>query len=84
MIGKSWDLIGLLFLRILSLETNVCHLYTWHIRKQFIVPLSFRVIHSTTHCSPFEDVYGFNPLTPLDLLPINSNIFVSKATTRHI
>ncbi|GKV10964.1 hypothetical protein SLEP1_g22259 [Rubroshorea leprosula] len=29
-----------------------------------------RSIHSTTNCSPFEIVYGFNPLTPLDLLPL--------------
>ena len=29
-----------------------------------------RVVHSTTQLSPFEIVYGFNPLTPLDLLPL--------------
>jgi len=29
-----------------------------------------RVVNSTTSHSPFEVVYGFNPLTPLDLLPI--------------
>lgn len=28
-----------------------------------------RVVHSTTQFSPFAIVYGFNPLTPLDLLP---------------
>ena len=28
-----------------------------------------RVVHSTTSHSPFEVLYGFNPLTPLDLLP---------------
>ncbi|GKV11621.1 hypothetical protein SLEP1_g22863 [Rubroshorea leprosula] len=27
-------------------------------------------VHSVTNCSPFEVVYGFNPLTPLDLLPL--------------
>ena len=27
-------------------------------------------VHSTTNFSPFEIVYGFNPLTPLDLLPL--------------
>ena len=27
-------------------------------------------IHSTTKQSPFEVVYGFNPTTPLDLVPI--------------
>ena len=28
------------------------------------------VIHSTTKFSPFEIMYGFNPLTPLDLSPL--------------
>jgi len=30
-----------------------------------------RVVHSTTQMSPFEVVYCFNPLTPLDLLPLH-------------
>ena len=29
-----------------------------------------RSVHSTTSFSPFEIVYGFNPRTPLDLLPL--------------
>jgi hypothetical protein len=29
-----------------------------------------RSVHFTTDFSPFEFVYGFNPLTPLDLLPL--------------
>ena len=29
-----------------------------------------RSIHSTTKHSPFEVVYGFNPITPLDLAPL--------------
>ena len=28
-----------------------------------------RTVHSTTGFSPFEIVYGFNPLTPMDLIP---------------
>jgi len=36
-----------------------------------------RVVHSTTNCSPFEIVYGLNPLTTLDLLSM-SNISVFK------
>ncbi|KAG8483069.1 hypothetical protein CXB51_021931 [Gossypium anomalum] len=28
-----------------------------------------RSVHSVTKFSPFETIYGFNPLTPLDLLP---------------
>ena len=30
-------------------------------------------VHSTTNFSSFEIVYGFNPLTPLDLLPLPVN-----------
>ena len=40
-----------------------------------------KAIHSVTHCSSFEVVYEFNLLTPLDLIPIRSNTFVSEATT---
>ncbi|KAH9780667.1 hypothetical protein KPL71_008166 [Citrus sinensis] len=29
-----------------------------------------RTVHSATKFSPFEIVFGFNPLTPLDLLPL--------------
>jgi len=29
-----------------------------------------RVVNSTISHTPFEAVYGFNPLTPLDLFPI--------------
>jgi len=29
-----------------------------------------RNVHSTTEFSPFEIVYGFNPLTPMDLIPL--------------
>ena len=29
-----------------------------------------RAVHFATKYSPFEIVYGFNPLTPLDLLPL--------------
>ncbi|KAG8501187.1 hypothetical protein CXB51_003299 [Gossypium anomalum] len=35
-----------------------------------------RTIHSTTKHSPFEVVYGFNPITPLDLVPMASNQLV--------
>ena len=38
-----------------------------------------RVVHSTTNSSPFEVVYVFNPLTPLDLLAMpNVSIFKHK------
>nr|KYP51731.1 Transposon Ty3-I Gag-Pol polyprotein [Cajanus cajan] len=32
-----------------------------------------RTVHFTTSHSPFEVVYGFNPLTPLDILPLPTN-----------
>ena len=28
-------------------------------------------VHSSTDYSPFETMYGFNPLTPLDLIPLH-------------
>jgi len=38
-----------------------------------------RVVHKTTNISPFEVVYGFDPLSPLDLLPLpNPHTFVHK------
>jgi len=36
-----------------------------------------RTVHSTTSYSPFEVVYGFNPLTPLDILPFPTNEFTN-------
>ena len=35
-----------------------------------------RAVHSATKFSPFEIVYGFNPSTPFDLLPLPSNQLV--------
>jgi hypothetical protein len=41
-----------------------------------------RVVHSTTQMCPFEVVYGFKPITPLDLLPLplqeHANMDASK------
>jgi len=38
-----------------------------------------RVVHKTTQLSPFEVVYGFNPLTPKDLIPLsNPKDFIHK------
>ena len=36
-----------------------------------------RSVHSTSSFSPFEIVYGFNPLTPVDILPLPSNEHVN-------
>jgi len=38
-----------------------------------------RVVHRTTKISPFEAVYAFNPLTPMDLLPLPTSFdFIHK------
>ena len=36
-----------------------------------------RSVHSATHFSPFEIVYGFNPLTPLNIIPLPVNEHVN-------
>ena len=46
------------------------NLKTWEECLPFIEFAYNRSVHSTTSYSPFEIVYGFNPLTPLDLLPL--------------
>ncbi|RDX85182.1 hypothetical protein CR513_33678, partial [Mucuna pruriens] len=40
--------------------------------------LRFFVVSSTTSHSPFELVYGFNPLTPLDLLPLPDDAYIES------
>ena len=32
-----------------------------------------RTVHSTSSFSPFEVLYSFNPLTPIDILPLPTN-----------
>uniref|UniRef100_A0A2N9H7E8 RNA-directed DNA polymerase n=1 Tax=Fagus sylvatica TaxID=28930 RepID=A0A2N9H7E8_FAGSY len=46
------------------------NLKTWEDCLPFIEFAYNRAMHSTTSYSPFEIVYGFNPLTPLDLMPL--------------
>ena len=46
------------------------NLKSWEDCLPFIEFAFNRSMHSTTSCSPFELVYGFNPLTPLDLIPL--------------
>src|SRR5262249_36805240 len=50
---------------------------TWEDCLPFVEFAYNRAVHSTTHCSPFEILYGLNPLTPIDLLPLPFNKFVS-------
>jgi hypothetical protein len=40
------------------------------------------VVHSTTHLCPFEVVYGFKPITPLDLLPLPLHERVNMETLK--
>jgi len=43
------------------------------------IEFAYNIVHKTTNASHFEVVYGFNPLTPLDLLPLpNPRDFVHK------
>nr|KYP45640.1 Transposon Ty3-I Gag-Pol polyprotein [Cajanus cajan] len=43
-----------------------------------------RVVHKTTKISPFEVIYGFNPFTPLDLIPLldYSHYFYKEGVSR--
>jgi len=42
-----------------------------------------QVVHKTTNLSPFQIVYGFNPLTPLDLLSfLDATSLIHKRVSR--
>ena len=53
------------------------NLKNWEDCFPFIEFAYNRSVHSTINFSSFEIVYGFNPLTPLDLLPLPVNEMTS-------
>ena len=53
------------------------NLKNWDDCLPFIEFAYNRSVHSTTNFSPFKIVFGFNPLTPLDLLPLQVNEMTS-------
>ena len=56
------------------IQKNLKH---WDDCLRFIEFAYNRSVHSTTNFSLFEIVFGFNPLTPLDLLPLQVNEMTS-------
>jgi hypothetical protein len=49
------------------IEKNLCE---WEDCLPHVEFAYNRAVHSTTQLCPFEVVYGFKPITPLDLLPL--------------
>jgi len=62
------------------------NLKNWEDYLPFIEFTYNRSVHSTTDYSPFEIVYGFNPLTPLDLisLPVDENVSLDGNKKAHV
>ena len=63
-------------------QTFRCAIPTHKSQDEYLSHIEFsynRVVHKTTKISPFEVVYGFKPLTPLDLIPFpNPSDFIHK------
>ncbi|KAA0040925.1 putative retrotransposon polyprotein [Cucumis melo var. makuwa] len=74
------NIANLIFREVVRLH-GICKTMFWEETLPFVEFSYNRAIHSTIHCSPFEVVYGFNPLTPLDLSPLSPNMFTSDAAS---
>ena len=66
------EVVNLTFIQLLRaiIQKN---LKNWEYCLPFIEFAYNHSVHSTTDHSPFEIVYGFNPLTPLDLMVIKKH-----------
>jgi len=56
------------------------NLKSWEECLPFVELAYNRTVHSTTGFSPFEIVYDFNPLTPMDLIPLLFEERVNKGS----
>lgn len=52
-------------------------LTSWEKHLPLIEFVYNRVIHSITGMTPFECIYGLNPLTPLELTPLPNDVMIS-------
>ena len=67
--GKKNIVVNALSRRYVLLHTMNTDFKSWAECLPFVDFAYNRIVHSTTSVSPFEIIYGFNPPTPMDLIP---------------